>query len=304
MSLMFLKTVSKSFVSRLISYYRNSRIPEWRAYIGMAMLGFISSPRFIATSVPLEVFKFMLTIAFYLAFSFSINNSFDARSDVLRKEKAEKNPVATGGIRFKEGVVFSSCLAVTGLLLTYFWFRSCFSIYLLLAILSLTYSAPPFRFKSVPLMDLVSHGLFFGTLLYLYGVSASGGATFQTILIGASIFIYSAILELRNHLNDFQVDLNCGTRTTVCWLGYEKSLIVLKVLLIFHWLFLSAVSVFIHPSVAILTLFFTVLFTLAGLRQMGFDRYLRLADICTCIIYILILLREFDITVFQFGGDS
>lgn len=303
MSLMFLKTVSESFASRLISYYRNSRIPEWRAYIGMAMLGFISSPSFIATSVPLEVSKFMLTIAFYLAFSFSINNSFDARSDILWKEKAEKNPVATGGIGFKEGIVFSSCLAVTGLSLTYFWFRSCFLIYLLLVILSLTYSAPPLRFKSVPLMDLVSHGLFFGALLYFYGVSTLGEANFQTILIGASIFIYSVILELRNHLNDFQVDLSCGTRTTVCWLGYEKSLTVLKALLIFHWLFLSAVSVSIYPSIAIPTLFFTVLFTLVGLRQTRFNRYLRLADICTCIMYILIIFKGSSMVIFKSGGE-
>ncbi|MEM3956817.1 MAG: UbiA family prenyltransferase [Thermoproteota archaeon] len=298
------KIVSNPFASRLIFYYRNSRILEWRAYIGMAMLGFISSPTFLTTLMPLEVFKFMLTMAFYLAFSFSINNSFDAGSDALQKEKAEKNPVATGRIGFKEGVVFSTCLAATGLLLTHCWFKSCFSIYLLLVALSLAYSAPPFRLKSVPLIDLASHGLFFGTLLYLCGVSASGSTTFQTILIGASIFIYSVVLEIRNHLNDFQVDLSSGTRTTVCWLGYEKSLTLLKVFLIFHWLFLSAISVFIHPHIVILNLFFTVSFALAALRQGLSDRYLRFADICTCIIYVLILLKEPRMTVFQFGGNS
>lgn len=301
---MLSKIVSNPFASRLIFYYRNSRILEWRAYIGMAMLGFISGPGFTVVSLPLEVFKFMLTMAFYLAFSFSINNSFDARSDALWEEKAEKNPVATGGIKFKEGVVFSSCLAATGLLLTYFWFKSCFSIYLLLVALSLAYSAPPFRLKSAPLIDLVSHGLFFGALLYFYGVSASGSATFQNIPIGASILIYSVVLELRNHLNDFQVDLSSGTRTTVCWLGYEKSLTVLKVLLVFHWLFLSAISVFIYPNIAILTLLFTASFTLAGLRRVLSDRYLRLADICTCIAYFLIILREFSMAAFQLGGNS
>jgi len=298
-----LKIVLNSFASRLVSYYRNSRILEWRAYLGIAMFGFISKSGFTVMSTPLEAFKFILTIAFYLAFSFSINNSFDARSDALRKEKAEKNPVATGEIGFKEGITFSSCLAATGLSLTYFWFRNGFSIYLLLVLLALAYSTPPFRFKSVPFMDLVSHGLFFGTLLYFYGVSASGGATFQTVLISISIFIYSAILELRNHLDDFQVDLSSGTRTTVCRLGYEKSLTVLRVLLIFHWVFLSAVSIFIYPSMTILTLFFTVLFALAGLRRTRFNHYLRLADICTCLLYVLILFREFNTTIFQSGGN-
>ncbi len=300
---MLLKIVFNPFASRLIFYYRNSRIPEWRAYIGMAIFGFISSQEFIFVFIPLEVLKFMLTITFYLAFSFSINNSFDAKSDALRKEKAEKNPVATGVIGFKEGVVFSLCLAFVGLLLTYFWFRSCFPIYLLLVILSFTYSAPPFRFKSVPFIDLVSHGLFFGALLYFYGASVSSRITFQTALISASIFIYSAILELRNHLNDFQVDSSSGTRTTVCQLGYEKSLIVLKILLTLHWLFLSTVSIFFYPSIAILSLFFTVLFTLMSLRWSRLDRYLRLTDISTCIIYIPISLRELSMTAFQFGGN-
>jgi len=153
-------------------------------------------------------------------------------------------------------------------------------------------------------MDLISHGLFFGAFLYFYVVSASSGVTFQTVLISISIFIYSVILELRNHLDDFQVDLSSGTRTTVCWLGYEKSLTVLKVLLIFHWLCISAVSVLIYPGMIILTLFFTVLFTLPGLSRMRFNRYLRLADICTCILYVLILIREFNTTIFQPGGNS
>jgi len=69
----------------------------------------------------------------------------------LQKEKAEKNPVAMGRIGFKEGILFSSCLAVTGLSLTYFWFRSSFSIYLLLIILSLTYSALPSGLNPCPL---------------------------------------------------------------------------------------------------------------------------------------------------------
>ncbi|MGQ9597470.1 MAG: hypothetical protein ACUVUS_08950 [Thermoproteota archaeon] len=65
---MLSKTVFESPVSHLVFHYRNSRIRGWRAYIGMAMLGFISSPSFIATSVPLEAFKFMLTMVFCLYF--------------------------------------------------------------------------------------------------------------------------------------------------------------------------------------------------------------------------------------------
>jgi len=269
--------------------------------MGIAMFGFVSNLGFTTASILLESFKFALTIAFYLAFSFSINNSFDAEGDVLQKEKAEKNPVATGSISFKESIVFSSCLAFIGLLLTYIWFRNCFTIYLVLIVLSLAYSAPPFRFKSVPFMDLVSHGLFFGALLYFYGVSALGRVTIQNILIGFSIFIYSAFLELRNHLNDFQIDLISGTKTTVCWLGYEKSLSVLKVLLILHWLFLLILSIFIYPIIRFPILIFVALFALAG-KWMRFDYYLRLTDICTCIVYVLILLRVFDTAFLQLGG--
>ena len=287
------KTMLDLFSSRFVLYYRNSRTLEWKAYVSMAILGFISNSVLAIILAPSEIFKFMLTTSLYLAFSFSINNSFDAKSDVLHKEKAMKNPIATGEIKFKEGIIFSSCLAIVGLLLTYCWFESCFSIYLSLIILSSAYSVPPIRLKSKPFLDLISHGMFFGILLYFYGVLASGGLIFQNIIVGFSIFIYSIILELRNHLKDFEVDLRSRTITTVCYLGYRKSLIALKVLLVFHWSFLSMASFIIRHEIAALPIFLSILFTLAGLKQIRSNRYLRIADLFTCIILLLLtLFRE------------
>jgi len=83
-----LKHVLQLVASRSVSYFRNSRVLEWRAYIGIAMFGFVSNLGFTTASILLESFKFALTIAFYLAFSFPVNNSFDSESDVLRKERA------------------------------------------------------------------------------------------------------------------------------------------------------------------------------------------------------------------------
>jgi 4-hydroxybenzoate polyprenyltransferase len=74
----------------------------------------------------------------------------------------------------------------------------------MLVFLGGAYSVPPLRFKSIPLVDIITHGLFFGTLLYLYGALVAGGPSAQTMIVGVSIFIYSITLELRNHLDDFQ----------------------------------------------------------------------------------------------------
>lgn len=276
-----------SLESRLVIHYRNFRVHNWRAYAGMAALGLVQNLGSLALQNNIsEVLKFIITVAFYLAFSFSINNCFDANCDALQKEKLVNNPVARGSISFKESLILSLCMAVAGLLLAYLWFRSCFLPYFSLVLLAGTYSAPPLRLKSIPLVDLISHGLFFGALLYFYGhIVASGNLSYEAILIGMLIFIYSATLELRNHIEDIQTDLSSGTRTTACWLGYEKSRRLLEALLLLHWLLLMAVSINVRPHIGIL---FIAAIMLMSIRWIEPNRYLRLADLCTCVTLILL----------------
>lgn len=293
------KQIPNYLASRLAIYFRNSRVLDWRAYVGIASLGFFQNLEAIAPCNNLfEALKFTATIAFYLAFSFSINNCFDVDCDILREEKLVKNPVAAGLIGLKEGLIMSLCLAKIGLLLVFMWFGNCLPIYFALVLLAGAYSAPPLRLKSIPFLDLISHGLFFGSLLYLYGYGASayGHLSHEAILIGTSIFVYSTTLELRNHLEDLQTDKSSGSRTTACWLGYEKARNLLKALLLAHWVFLMVVFVLVRFN---LVAIFILLTALISLNFLELGSYVRFADLITCILYLIFLVANTNWPLFE-----
>jgi len=276
---------------RLVGYCLNLRVPNWRAYMGMAILGFaqnidVSSldPKIYEDSI-----KLVISVSLFLAFAFSINNSFDRDCDAEHDEKSGKNPIVRGLISFEESLIFSSVIAIVGLALTYLWFNPLnFMLYLALMMLGGAYSTPPLRLKSTPILDLISHGLFFGALLYLYGASASGGLNLQTTIISSSLFLYSVILELRNHLEDYHADLNSGLRTTVCWLGYERARNLLKFMLVLHVWVLILIT--LHGGYPILALSSGVwMAALLRFLRLDFNYYLRFMDLWTGIVYVSLL---------------
>jgi len=274
------------FQRNLPYYFNNIRVADWRAYFGMAFLGFVG--RIGVSSLGYFVhngLKFAITIALYLAFTFSINNCFDVSCDLQQYQKLKKNPIATGLVGFREGLAQSLSLALIGIALVYSWFGVIHLVlYSMLIFLGGAYSAPPLRFKSIPLVDLISHGLFFGALLYLYGALFAGSPSAQTVIVSASIFIYSITLELRNHLDDFQVDSISDTMTTVCWIGYESAKRLLYALLLIHWTLLAMISYSSGYGCLVIALGILVAAQKLLCRS---DRYLRLTDLCTCLAYVL-----------------
>ena len=117
------------------SHYKNFRVFEWRAYLGLAVLGFISAIN-IAYFDYVMLFIFLITTSLYLAFSFSINNCFDIKSDI-KEHKTSKNPVAAGLIKMREAIIVSVSTALVGIFIAYLWLNPVsFYIYILLIILS------------------------------------------------------------------------------------------------------------------------------------------------------------------------
>jgi 4-hydroxybenzoate polyprenyltransferase len=237
------ETMARRIIQHIAWYCYNTRFFDWRAYLGITVLGFVHGLNGMSSFYvnPYLVAKFLISIALYFAFTFSINNCFDAKCDAYQREKLKKNPIAAGLIGFREGLALSLFTGFIGLALTYIWFNeAAFFLYALLISLGMAYSIPPLRLKSVPVIDLVSHGLFFGLLLFLFGLQVAGG-WIQTPILGVSIFLCSVTFELRNHLEDLKADNYSGTKTTACWLGPSKARRLLKFLLVIHWLLLGAV---------------------------------------------------------------
>ena len=282
-------TILKFIVLRLIYYFYNVRVFDWRAYVGIALLGFVRSVEASPFNILIyRALRFMVTIIFYLAFTFSINNCFDIKCDIYKGANIKRNPVAAGHITFREGLVLSLCMAFTGLVLSYLWLNeNCFLIYLMMLLLGGSYSVPPLRLKSTPLMDLLSHSLFFGALLYLYGLLSNGGISLQEASLATSVSLYSIILELRNHLEDYQADLNSKTRTTACYMGYSRSIRLLRSLIVVHYIFLTAIS---YPSgnLSSSLILASAILAASKLFNLRFNHLVRLTDLYTFVMYLLI----------------
>ena len=207
-------------------YIELLRIKTWYAFFLLAFFGFILSEGFIIQL--LDILIFGLMISAFLGFSFAINDSFDIAED--RDKESRKNPVAEGEITPRRAKVFSLSLAFLGVLLS-LWFGLIFFVYFIcLTVLSLFYSVPPFRFKSRCPLDIISHGLFFGSLILILPALIFGSFTIQVLLVSVSIFFLSVTIELWNHIMDFEGDMKSGLRTTVCVLGLKRSKRTAKIL--------------------------------------------------------------------------
>lgn len=190
------------------------RIKSWKAYLGVSLFGYVLS----ADSFDLRALIFFATMFCYLAFAFAINNCYDVDTDIF---SARKNPVASGSVRRERALFISYIFAISGLFISSFLSLSSMMIYVFMLLLAYLYSAPP-RLKGLPPVDMLSHGLFFGALIFLFGVSISAELQKVHIAIAFSVFLYSCLFELKNHIEDFEGDRSAGVKTSAVLLGDRR----------------------------------------------------------------------------------
>lgn len=199
---------------------KNTRIMDGRSFIGMGLLGMLVS--FKNNPDVVDALLFVVSIVLYVAYAFAINNCFDVDTDSLNPQKKHKNPIASGELSFEAGFITSLAMILLGGMLAYFVSRPAFIIYATMAVLATLYSAPP-RLKSIPIADIISHGLFFGALPFIYGAYFDGALNKAEMLVAVSLFIYSLAMELRNHLEDYESDQKANLKTTPILLGKSTS---------------------------------------------------------------------------------
>ncbi|HEX55102.1 MAG: hypothetical protein DRO90_00810 [Candidatus Altiarchaeales archaeon] len=266
------------------AYLKMLRIRNWLGYFLIATLGYAIFTKLDA-SISETIFFYVL-IFLYLGFSFSINNCFDIREDLFKKKKS--NPVAMGEIKQNESIIFSLLLALLGIFLSLSHGLNVFYFFSVLIFLSFSYSSPPLRLKSKPFFDLISHGLFFGSLLFLFpSIFFSKNIELLHALIVVSIFYFSLILELRNHIEDYESDKKAGIRTAVYVLGLNASKKVTYLLsLLFPFSLLPIFYTINKHIIFSLFLVITAIFYLAFYSKKSY----RILDIYSNISYFLIIL--------------
>ncbi|WP_346766025.1 UbiA family prenyltransferase [Thermococcus sp. M39] len=249
---------------------KNTRIIDGKSFIGMGLLGLIMNLRYNPDFK--GAFMVLMSLILYVAYAFAINNCFDVDTDLINPLKRNKNPIANGELSFGMGILSSVAIAVLGILFAAFLSYGELLIYVSMILLATLYSAPP-RLKAQPILDVLSHGIFFGAMPFLYGAYFDGVLTKYEIAIGLALLFYSFSMELRNHLEDYESDLKANLRTTPIVIGKSLSE--------------KLVMIFSGISVALLLATLNVLFGALGIMVTGIKVNYRTLD--GTVVFLLAL---------------
>jgi 4-hydroxybenzoate polyprenyltransferase len=172
---------------------------------------------------------------------YSLNNVYDVESDkrqlatdegFARWNLSAKNQVASGTLSKRRALSFS--IGLFSLSTLYFYLAGgVLSAFLAVAIFiaGWAYSAPPVRLKNRFLLDLVIHGLFWGSLLFLMGSSMRAISSWSSAMPHMIlIFLASILWEIHNYFEDYYADKETGNMTFVVRLGLKRSFYVYTLL--------------------------------------------------------------------------
>jgi len=217
---------------QLMPYLKAFRIHSGLTYVFLSLWAVLYSA-LIAETIDLVKPLLLFILLFYsIRIAFFINNLYDIKEDSVHPNGYKKNPlVALKNLdRYH---VLSVILLVTSIFLFL-----CFLIsnilatlaYGILLILDFIYSAPP-RLKNIAILDILSHGLFFGSLLALVPLLAYDiPLSLNMLIILCSIFLLSMVMELTNHLKDYEYDKMAKVNTFTAKYGKKITIVMIKVL--------------------------------------------------------------------------
>ena len=148
---------------------------------------------------------------------YGVNDIFDADIDTENPKKTEREARWQGGPAVVASVVASGLLAVPLFAIApgaaWPWLAG----FLLLAV---EYSAPPARFKTTPLLDSLSNGLYILPGIAAYAAVA-GRQPPAMAVVGA--WLWTMGMHTFSAIPDIDPDRRAGIRTTATWLGTRRT---------------------------------------------------------------------------------
>jgi len=211
--------------SQLSLLFKVARIESWLGWVFCFGFGSI----FLGLPSPERIVIVLLAFSFATASIFILNQYFDREED---RENATKSslPLASGKITPRTALILSLSLIISCLFLVFFVNTSLASLFLVYLALWIAYSIPPFRLKSVPIIDFVVSGVGAGLFPFLIGV----GTSYQQNISISLIFISAIPLMLAHSsghilqaLGDYEADHKTGVQTFVVRYGRKKGVIMM-----------------------------------------------------------------------------
>ena len=187
------------------------------------------------SSAPVDWRLLLVLVANWLAvgFSFMINDVEDAPDDALNPAKVNRNPVSAGHITPRVGYAASAVVALLAAVAYLFLGPIPFWLGIACLAIGLVYSWRLVRLKSIPVVDLISHGLLLAGLQFLCGYFTfapnGGGEWIAPFVFVVSISLYG---ELFNEVRDLDGDLKAGVTHTAAIIGERAAHVLMYALLI------------------------------------------------------------------------
>ncbi len=182
------------------------------------------------------IFALIISL-FLLPFIWMTNDYFDAPHDSLDTKKRNRNVFCSNKLKNKpfSGFLILSLPVGISLFFSLLLGFEIFFLSILVILLGFFYSAPPIRFKEVPVADLFTHGIYVGGYFFLLGGAVitplSSLLTQQPPLF--LVFLLLAIIDMsgiqyNSQLIDIEIDGKNKQQTTSLTVGKRHCLLILR----------------------------------------------------------------------------
>ena len=207
----------------LIEYFKVTRVGSWLGWIFSfgfgSILGLPSLERFLVV---------LFAFSFATASIFILNQYFDRKEDQKNAFKSNL-PVASGRIAPRTALIFSFLLIILCLVLVVLVDANLLSLFLVYVVFGTAYSAPPFRLKTVPVVDFVVSGVGAGFMPFLMGLELTDRLSSDVSLIMLGV-VPLMLIHCGGHIiqavGDYDVDRKMGVHTFVVRYGRKNGTIV------------------------------------------------------------------------------
>lgn len=234
-----------------------SRPRFWLYLAGPVIVGTVyagSSPRDLFGPLSVALFLYFLVPA--NVFLYGVNDIFDADVDEYNPKKSDEGRE----VRYSGDRVVTAVALGSGLLgVAFVPFLPVEGIAGMAGFLALgaAYSAPPLRFKTTPILDSVSNGLYVMPAVVAYGAVAG---TAPPLLAVASGWVWAMAMHTFSAIPDIEPDRRAGIQTTATLLGETRTLVYCGVC----WLLAAALMGLVHPLLGAALLVYPVFIALVA----------------------------------------
>ncbi|MEW6685958.1 MAG: UbiA family prenyltransferase [Candidatus Edwardsbacteria bacterium] len=239
----------------LIGYYHSLTVQKFPQKVGV----FPSVPHFLPSK------EILLTLIFYSALMGSIyilNQIYDLETDRLNKKLFL---LVDGYVKPSAAKAEFFILAVLSLIASFFLFPFSFFLFICLSLLlGILYSLPPFKFKSRPILDLLSNALGYGGVAFMIGWLSLSKFSWGGLISSIPYIFAVGGVYAQTTLPDIEGDRLSKNITTGVWLGFKKTAFLAMALIGLSFFF----SLLLEDKLCLLASGLSFpLFVLAFLRQ-------------------------------------